>query len=442
MNAARYFCRYFSPKRLEQIYSDKIKYRATVGMDRITPKAFDNKLDENVQLISQKVLSGKYKFTRYREVLISKGRGKEPRVISIPTIRDKLALAAYHQFLQSSFGETIQQPLLHTIIGDITQEVLSGCFTGYVKIDITHFYASIDHHILHKKVKRRIRKPEAIHFLEEAITTETIAQIGSTSSKGKNKCGVPEGLSISNILADIYLSDFNEKVCSRYNVCFYRYVDDILILCDKSEANRIKDFCVKNLKSDYALDANEKKTMSGEIINGVPFLGYMFFDNKVGIRPSAEEKLEASIEDLFRLRKRQAISQQVFVWRLNLRITGCILDSKKYGWLFYYSQLTDLRILFHLDWLVNHLFYRFDFEKPKDIKRFVRTYHEITKNVSSSNYIVNADRYSTEEKAGILSGIYGQKGFDKKDDLTVDSLFKATMFKEVQQLEYDIQNFS
>ncbi|WP_033117443.1 reverse transcriptase domain-containing protein [Intestinimonas butyriciproducens] len=442
MNAARHFRRYFSPKRLENIYSDKIKYRATVGMDRIAPKAFEDKLDENVQLISQKVLSGKYKFTRYREVLISKGRRKEPRVISIPTIRDKLALSAYHQFLQSSFGETVQEPLLHTIVGDITQEVLSGHFDGYVKIDITHFYASIDHHLLLRKVKKKIRKSEAIHFLEEAITTETITRVGSAPGRGKNKCGVPEGLSISNILADIYLSDFKEKVCSRYDVCFYRYVDDILILCNASDASKIKDLCVKILKSDFALDANEKKTMSGEIANGVPFLGYMFFDNKVGIRPSAEEKLEASIEELFRLRKRQTISQQVFAWRLNLRITGCILDSKKYGWLFYYSQLTDLKILFHLDWLVDHLFCRYGFEKTKDIKRFVRTYHEITKNVSGSNYILNADRYSIEEKAEILSGIYGQEGFDKKDSQTVDNLFKAAMFKEVQRLEYDIQNFS
>lgn len=70
--------------------------------------------------------------------------------------------------MQSSFGATIQEPLLHTIVGDITQEVLSGRFNGYVKIDITHFYASIDHRLLLKKVKKIIRKAEAIHFLEEA----------------------------------------------------------------------------------------------------------------------------------------------------------------------------------------------------------------------------------------------------------------------------------
>lgn len=182
--------------------------------------------------------------------------------------------------------------------------------------------------------------------------------------------------------------------------------------------------------------------MFGEIINGVPFLGYMFFDSKVGIRPSAEEKLEDSIEELFRLRKKQTISPQVFIWRLNLRITGCILDSKKYGWLFYYSQLTDLSILFHLDWFVGHLFSRYGFDRPKDIKRFIRSYHEITKNISRSSYIINADRYSFEEKAEILSEIYNQRNFNKNDALTVDSLFKATMFKEVQRLEYDIQNFS
>ena len=291
-------------------------------------------------------------------------------------------------------------------------------------------------------LKKKIRKAEAIHFLEEAVSTETIARVGSAPQRGKNNCGVPEGLSISNILADIYLSDFKERVCSSYNVCFYRYVDDILILCNSSEAGEIKNFCVETLKTDYILDANEKKTMFGEIVNGVPFLGYMFFDSKVGIRPSAEEKLEDSIEELFRLRKKQTISPQVFIWRLNLRITGCILDSQKYGWLFYYSQLTDLSILFHLDWFVGHLFSRYGFDRPKDIKRFIRSYHEITKNISRSSYIINADRYSFEEKAEILSEIYNQRNFNKNDARTVDSLFKATMFKEVQRLEYDIQNFS
>ena len=91
MSAARYFYKAYSPKMLNQIYKEKIQYRASAGMDNITPKVFGAHLTENIQIISKKVLAGTYNFTRYREILISKGRGKEPRVISIPTIRDKLA---------------------------------------------------------------------------------------------------------------------------------------------------------------------------------------------------------------------------------------------------------------------------------------------------------------------------------------------------------------
>ena len=121
MSAARYFYKAYSPKMLNQIYKEKIQYRASAGMDNITPKVFGAHLTENIQIISKKVLAGTYNFTRYREILISKGRGKEPRVISIPTIRDKLALAAYHTFLQNVFADTIEEPLLHTIVGSISQ---------------------------------------------------------------------------------------------------------------------------------------------------------------------------------------------------------------------------------------------------------------------------------------------------------------------------------
>lgn len=158
MSAARYFYRAYSLKKLNEIYEEKIQYRASAGMDNITPKVFEAHLTDNIQIISKKVLAGAYSFTRYREILISKGRGKEPRVISIPTIRDKLALAAYHSFLQNVFADTIEEPLLHTIVGSISQRVLSGQYNGYVKIDITKFYSSINHSILLKKIKKKLKR--------------------------------------------------------------------------------------------------------------------------------------------------------------------------------------------------------------------------------------------------------------------------------------------
>ena len=95
---------------------------------------------------------------------------------------------------------------------------------------------------------------------------------------------------------------------------------ELQLLLDQLSCTRDDDTeCIMSISAKYAdlLKASE---------NHIPIdLGYMFFDSKVGIRPSAEEKLEDSIEELFRLRKKQTISPQVFIWRLNLRITGCIL---------------------------------------------------------------------------------------------------------------------
>jgi len=441
MNASELFKKYFDIMELHKIYLEKIKYRANVGMDRISPQKFENEMVENISIISRKVLSGTYTFTRYRQILINKGKGKAPRVISIPTIRDKLVLATLHKVLQETFKNDVEEPLLHTIIGEITHTALGGCYNGYVKLDITRFYSSINHNILIRKIKKRIRKKEVLSLLVRAISTETIENNVAAGEKNRNDRGVPEGLSISNILADIYLAELKQKILDKYEVKFYRYVDDILILCSETQAEEIAGYCKGLLENDYDLKINENKTKYGKLDEGVSFLGYLFFNNKVSIRSAAEEKLENSIESLFGMMKKGKISYSLFIWKLNLRIAGCILESHKYGWMFYYSQLTDLKILYHLDWLVEKLFDRYRLEKPKEIKRFVRVYHEITKNLQNSNYLINADRYTFERKIEVLSNIYNRE-IKNLTETEIDNLFKDAMFREVQYLENDIQNFS
>lgn len=442
MSAAHQFVKAFSPQSLNDIYIERIQHRASIGLDSITPKSFEKNVSTNIQLISKKVLNGTYSFTRYREVLISKGRGKEPRVISIPTIRDKLALASYHQFLQRVFSDAIEEPLLHTVINSISRSVLSNQYDSFVKVDITKFYSSINHKILLKKIRRRIRKKEALSFLQNAISTQTIARNTSVSESERITRGVPEGLSISNILADIYLSDLKSIISQKYNIEFFRYVDDILILCKSNQASEIKEFVIKTLFDVYDLHANTSKTISGQLIDSVPFLGYVFSNNRISIRPAAEQKLECALEELFRKHKYNKVSYPLFVWRLNLRITRCILEYKKYGWMFYYSQMSDLKVLFHLDWLVNRYFDRFKIKKPNELKSFVRTYHEITKNVSHSTYLINVDLFSLEQKRRVLSEIYGQSNIELLEDERIETIFRETMFRETERLEHDIQNFS
>lgn len=244
-------------------------------------------------------------------------------------------------------------------------------------------------------------------------------------------------------MADIYLSDLKQKILEKFEVSFFRYVDDILILCSKDEAPQIKDYITKLLKEEYLLDAHEKKTHSGILVDGVPFLGYIFYNNRISVREAAIKKLEKSLEDLFRKHKKGVINYELFLFRLNLKITGCILGDKRYGWTYYYSQLTDLSILYHLDWITNKLFKRFKITKTDDIKSYVHTYFEITQNRSQSTYLFNADRLSIEEKLAVLRKISPDPSKLIALSLSeIEERFKAAMFKEVDSLEKDIQNFS
>ena len=49
MSAARYFYKAFTPKKLNQIYEEKIQYRVSAGLDSIAPKVFEARLFDNIQ---------------------------------------------------------------------------------------------------------------------------------------------------------------------------------------------------------------------------------------------------------------------------------------------------------------------------------------------------------------------------------------------------------
>lgn len=82
--------------------------------------------------------------------------------------------------------------------------------------------------------------------------------------KNKQKKGIPQGSPISDILANIYLYDFDvwlaEKV-SQYQGIYRRYSDDILILVPASEAESVySKICEKIEGEDFNLEIGKDKT--------------------------------------------------------------------------------------------------------------------------------------------------------------------------------------
>ena len=429
--------RLFTEENIKQVYIDKLQTSHSIGLDRISNEKFLKNIDENIQIILKKVNNRTYKFTRYKRLLISKGENKYPRVISIPTNRDKLVLTMLNKFFDEVYQNDCKSPLPQVIVNKIIINLES--YKYYIKIDIKNFYSNIDHKILLEKLKRKFRKKEIIDLIEKAIRTETIDEYNSGNKKlyKKNKKGIPEGLPISNSLANIYFKDFDKKYSSRIDILYCRYVDDILILCN-TNPSVIYEEVKKDIESLY-LTVNDEKKDKGSLDKEFVYLGYLISKDKISVRKTSVMKIENTIERL--IQKVNSSNIEYIVWKLNLKISGFIMENNKYGWLFFYSQINDITLLFHLDFVVKNILSRYHLEEKIKPKKFVKTYFEITKALHDTRYILNIDNLSLENKKEILQKIY-TKNIEDLSDVSIEIMFKRIMKKEIIDIEKDIQHFS
>ena len=98
MKIADVYAHYFAIEQLIETFDDNIKFSKATGIDNLSPESFVERLEDQVGILSRKAVQGEYEFTKYKLKLISKGRGKIPREISIPTVRDRIALRALCDF--------------------------------------------------------------------------------------------------------------------------------------------------------------------------------------------------------------------------------------------------------------------------------------------------------------------------------------------------------
>ena len=340
MAASSDFRKYFSIKSLKKLFVQEIRYKSARGIDHVSTLTFEERLAENLKIIHHKVHDGTYQFSQYREKLLSRRSERTPRVISIPTIRDKLVQKALAEILTATFGGQI--PLLHVIINDVISTYHSGLYDSILRLDVKDFYPSIVHIHLIKELRKKIRKKEILHLVDKAVSRKTVSQ-PNRKDRNINTKGVPQGLSISNILANIYLSPIDEKYSSNPTLKYFRYVDDILIFCNEADIEtihaKLERDCTKLGLDLHKKEDKSSKSTSGKILDGFGYLGYEFKSSKISVRKKSVDKLRESILRLLTNHKYSKPEDSEFLkWALNLRITGCIFNKSKYGWLFFFRR--------------------------------------------------------------------------------------------------------
>lgn len=431
--------KHFTKNALKENYYEKIASSQAVGRDGIRQNAFKSKLDDEINLILKKVEDCTYKFTTYKQKLISKGPDKHPRVISISTIRDRLCLRVLNDILMQIFVEAqIKRPHVYIkAIAEILEKPCDGL--TFVRMDIKDFFPSVDHDILVRQVRRKVRKPQLIHLLRGAITTPT----AGIKYNGK---GVPQGLSISNILSSINLNGVDQKSKERHQ--YFRYVDDILVICKAVEAKSVFQEIqveIETLGLECHQLGESGKSQISPVDEGVEYLGFRITPSLISVRGSSYRRMFENLLAVFTHYKHmddKTKNEDRLVWRLNLKITGCIYNGNRYGWLLFFSQINDRSQLSRLDRFVTEQLKQrgLGHLRPR-IRKFLKGYHEVRFNLGKTSYIPNYDEFDVADMIKELSCAEGQPEAHYTSNLTEDQIrakFKSVIERQTRVLDKDL----
>lgn len=404
----------FSPNALLQTYMGRHSDTKARGLDRLNGYSFAPSAIADLEVVSRKCIDGTYRFTPYLEVLKLKDRSSNPRLISIPTVRDRIVLSQLNSFLRIALRNEARLRLASEYIREISEALplFDPTTTWTAGLDIRQFYDSIDRARLGKVLALRLNESRAVSLVNQALSTPTVPKNYKRRelSKYVNERGVPQGLAISNTLAAIYMYDVDQPM-RELGVSYYRFVDDVLLVGSReATAKAAKSFAARaRIRGMSVHGIGSAKGHHLPLANRFSYLGYDFQLPKVTVRASTVERLlhgvAAKITD-YKYNKERTLARKpyltsdtlkdAFLDELDEKISGAISGKRRYGWIAYFSQITDESVLHRLDAAIRSMLARDKDLKshvPK-LKRFARAFFEMRYR-PAGGYVRNYDEFKT-----------------------------------------------
>lgn len=401
----------FNPITLSSVFVERFSKSVGKGIDRRNGFQFAPFSTSELVVASEKCLTGSYHFAPYLENLKIKGRNKLPRLIGIPTIRDRIILHQLNKFLACVFPACVPRSVASTYVREIANDLVKKPpdETWVCGTDIQAFYDNVVPERLLRGLAKKIKCWQALRLISRSLKTPTVPKDSRRNARAgmSPSCGVPQGLAISNILASIYMQEVDEAM-KIGPITYYRYVDDVLMYGKREDVEKSFHSLRERLKRRGLTlhPLSSGKSFIKSIRERFGYLGYEFMHPEVTVRESTVERLLQSIAAMFsgyihnkksRLAKHTYLDEarlaEIFLMELNERITGAISERQRYGWIAYFGQITDLSLLHRIDSTIEDFFLRLDDfgnKSPAGLRRLSRAYFEMKFN-PESGYVRNYD---------------------------------------------------
>lgn len=267
-----------------------------VGADGCNTFTFEKNLSGNLAEISRKVLQAgpegpKCRFGPLLEISKSKPDGGLRRIY-IARIRDQLLLRAAHEDVlraASQAGMTLRIPSPGQMLSSVQQSFKLNQPEWVLRTDLKSFFDSVPR----DKVLKRLET------LPVHPSTMQVLQIWDRDLRGRKPwnsgtdhdfplSGLPQGLSISASLAEIWAMQLDAPMAERFR--YFRYADDIAVLCHSElEAAEALSY-LQELTRSLDLQLSPGKTKVEKTTEGVRWLGLIHFPNHTEADPDRTDR--------------------------------------------------------------------------------------------------------------------------------------------------------
>jgi RNA-directed DNA polymerase len=256
------------------------------GVDGVTFEAIEaSGLDGFLEQRRHALVTRTYRPMRLRHKAMPKGNGQGVRLLSIPTIRDRVVQGAFTLILEPIFEADFQpgsygyrpKRSAHDAVLRVAEAIVKHK-TRVLDVDLQAYFDHVRHHLLLAQVAQRVQDPEVLHVLKLVL-------------HASGKKGVAQGGVLSPLLSHLYLTAVDRMLerakegtrRGAYTSLEYaRFADDLVILVDAYPQH---DWLFKavhiRLREELAtlqVAINEEKSRLVDLAQGehCHFLGFEF----------------------------------------------------------------------------------------------------------------------------------------------------------------------
>jgi RNA-directed DNA polymerase len=254
------------------------------GVDGVTFAAIERQgVEAFLRQIRDELVRHTYVPLPARRQEIPKDGGKV-RVLSIPSIRDRVVQGALKLILEPIFEADFQpgsfgyrpKRTAHEAIDRVARAIVQHK-TRVIDIDLRSYFDNVRHDRLLGKVAQRVDDADVMHLLKIML-------------KANGQRGVPQGGVISPLLSNLYLNEVDRMLerakeatrSGKYTYIEYaRFADDLVILIDAYPRHDwLMKAVEKRLREELAklqVEINEEKSRIVDLGRGERF-GFLGFD--------------------------------------------------------------------------------------------------------------------------------------------------------------------